>query len=136
LADDGLDRCVDGDCSTNRFSQGVHHLGDRVVLDDDTLRQRLVLCLYGLGTNAGLKRVSAGTEDASYPELLHVRHRFIHKEALRSATALVTNAILAMRDLRIWGEAGSACASDSTKIGAWDQNLMTNGMSAIRDAGS
>ena len=48
-----------------------------------------------------------------------------HKEALRSATALVTNAILAMRDRRIWGEAGSACASDSTKIGAWDQNLMT-----------
>ncbi len=99
--------------------------GDRVVMDDDTLRQRLVLCLYGLGTNAGLKRVSAGTDDASYAELLHVRHRFIHKEALRSATALVTNAILAIRDRRIWGEAGSACASDSTKIGAWDQNLMT-----------
>ena len=77
-----------------------------------------MLCLYGLGTNAGLKRVSAGTDDASYAELLHVRHRFIHKEALRSATALVTNAILAMRDRRIWGEAGSACASDSTKIGA------------------
>jgi TnpA family transposase len=98
--------------------------GDRVVLDADTLRQRLVLCLYGLGTNAGLKRVSAGTDDASYAELLHVRRRFIHKEALRSATALVANAILAMRDERIWGEAGSACASDSTKIGAWDQNLM------------
>jgi hypothetical protein len=29
--------------------------GDRVVLDNDTLRQRLVLCLYGLGTNARLK---------------------------------------------------------------------------------
>jgi len=84
-----------------------------------------VLCLYGLGTNAGLKRVSAGTDAASYAELLHVRHRFIHKEALRSATALVTNAILAMRDRRIWGEAGTACASDSTKISAWDQNLMT-----------
>jgi hypothetical protein len=55
--------------------------GDRVVLDHDTLRQRLVLCLYGLGTNAGLKRVSAGTDGtdaASYAELLHVRHRFIH----------------------------------------------------------
>ena len=34
--------------------------GDRVVLDEATLRQRLVLCLYSLGTNAGLKRVSAG----------------------------------------------------------------------------
>lgn len=93
--------------------------GDRVVLDDNTLRQRLVLCLYSLGTNVGLKRVSAGTDAASYAELLHVRHRFIHKEAL------VTNAILAMRDQRIWGEAGTACASDSTKIGAWDQKLMT-----------
>ena len=99
--------------------------GDRVVLDEATLRQRVVLCLYGLGTNAGLKRVSAGIDAASYAELLHVRHRFIHKEALRSATALVTNSILAMRDRRIWGEAGSACASDSTKIAAWDQNLMT-----------
>ena len=98
--------------------------GDRVVLDADTLRQRLVLCLYGLGTNAGLKRVSAGTNDASYSELLHVRRRFIHKEALRSATARVTNAVLATRDQRIWGQAGSVCASDSTKIGAWDQNLM------------
>ena len=98
--------------------------GDRVVLDADALRQRLILCLYGLGTNAGLKRVSTGTEDASYAELLHVRRRFIHKEALRSATALVTNAILAARDQRVWGEAGTACASDSTKIGAWDQNLM------------
>ena len=26
---------------------------------------------------------------------------------------------------RIWGEAGTACASDSKKVGAWDQNLMT-----------
>src|SRR3546814_6016244 len=25
---------------------------------------------------------------------------------------------------RSWGEAGTACASDSTKVGAWDQNLM------------
>lgn len=98
--------------------------GDRVVLDAATLRQRLILCLYGLGTNAGLKRVSRGTEQASYSELLHVRRRFIHKEALRSATTLVTNAILAARDQRVWGDAGSACASDSTKLGAWDQNLM------------
>src|SRR3546814_17671943 len=25
---------------------------------------------------------------------------------------------------RSWGEAGTACASDSTKVGAWDQHLM------------
>ena len=99
--------------------------GDRVILSEDTLRRRLALCLYGLGTNAGLKRVSAGADDVSYAELLHVRRLFISKESLRSATALLTNAILAVRDTRIWGEAGTACASDSKKVGAWDQNLMT-----------
>lgn len=98
--------------------------GDRVVLDANTLRRRLILCLYGLGTNAGLKRVSAGSEDTTYAELLHVRRRFIDKEALRSASALVSNAIFEMRDTNVWGEAGTACASDSTKIGAWEQNLM------------
>lgn len=98
--------------------------GDRVILDPDTLRRRLILCLYGLGTNAGLKRVSAGTQDVTYAELLHVRRLFIHKEGLRSATTLVANAIFAARDHRVWGEAGTVCASDSRKIGAWDQNLM------------
>jgi TnpA family transposase len=99
--------------------------GDRVLLDADTLRRRLLLCLYGLGTNAGLKRVSAGTDDVTHAELQHVRRLFLSKEALRNATATVTNAILAVRDTRIWGEAGTACASDSKKVGAWDQNLMT-----------
>lgn len=99
--------------------------GDRVILDSDTLRRRLLLCLYGLGTNAGLKRVSAGTDDVTHAELQHVRRLFISKEALRNATATVTNAILGVRDTRIWGEAGTACASDSKKVGAWDQNLMT-----------
>jgi TnpA family transposase len=99
--------------------------GDRVILDADMLRRRLLLCLYGLGTNAGLKRVSAGTDGVTYAELQHVRRLFVSKEALRSATATVTNALLAVRDTRIWGEAGTACASDSKKVGAWDQNLMT-----------
>jgi len=99
--------------------------GERVVLDPETLARRLILCLYGLGTNAGLKRVAAGVEGVSYKELLHVRRRFIHAEALRTACARVANAVFALRDPGIWGEAGTACASDSKKFGAWDANLMT-----------
>ncbi|MCO6180861.1 Tn3 family transposase [Ciceribacter sp. RN22] len=98
--------------------------GDRVVLDEDTLRRRLILCLYGIGTNAGLKRISAATDGVSYSDLLYVRRRFLHKEELRRATALVTNAILSIRNPAIWGEATASCASDSKKFGAWDQNLM------------
>lgn len=99
--------------------------GERVVLDAETLQRRLILCLYGLGTNAGLKRVAAGTEGVSYKELLHIRRRFVHVEALRTACARVSSAIFGLRDPSIWGEAGTACASDSKKFGAWDRNLMT-----------
>eukprot|EP01033_Poteriospumella_lacustris_P014918 gene14918-10666_t len=99
--------------------------GDRVVLAPDVLQRRLLLCLYGLGTNAGLKRVCNGQTDVTYAELLHVRRRFLHKESLKGAISTVTNAILAVREPTIWGESTASCASDSKKFGAWDQNLMT-----------
>jgi TnpA family transposase len=87
--------------------------------------QRLLLCLYGLGTNAGLKRVAAGVADVSYDELLHIRRRYIDPASLRAACAKVADATLAIRNPSIWGSAGTTCAADSTKFGAWDRNLMT-----------
>ena len=84
-----------------------------------------MLCLYGLGTNTGLKRVCAGTHGESYPDLQYVKKRFIHKEHLRNAIATVVNEIFRVRQVEIWGEATTACASDSKKFGAWNQNLMT-----------
>lgn len=99
--------------------------GDRVILSEDDLHKRLLLSLYALGTNAGLKRVCSGHDGVSYPELLHVERRFLSREGLRDANALVTNAILAHRLPSIWGESTASCASDSKKFGAWDQNLMT-----------
>lgn len=97
----------------------------RVALSRGDLDRRLILCLYGLGTNAGLKRVAAGCPDISYEELLHVGRRFISRNALEAACGRVANATLAIRNAAIWGEAGTACASDSKKFGAWDGNLMT-----------
>ena len=97
----------------------------RVALSREMLDRRLLLCLYGLGTNAGLKRVAGATPDVSYDELLHVHRRFIHAPALREACARVANATLSIRNSAVWGDAGTACASDSTKFGAWDRNLMT-----------
>ena len=94
-------------------------------LDRATLRHRLLLCLYGLGTNIGLKRLSAGQADVSYKDLLYVRRRFITPEHLREAIARLVNHTLAARWPRIWGEGTTACASDSKQFGAFDQNLMT-----------
>lgn len=54
-----------------------------------------------------------------------MRHRFVHKEQLRAAIACVADGIFSVRSADVWGEATTACASDSKKFGAWDQNLMT-----------
>lgn len=107
------------------FTDSFKSLASREALSKDVLRKRLLLCLYGLGTNTGLKRVSDGTPDVDYHELSYIKRRFIHKDALREAIASVVNAIFRIRNPQIWGEGTTTCASDSRKFGAWDQNLMT-----------
>ena len=112
-------------------------VASRQILDPDTLRKRLLLCLYGLGTNTGLKRISAGDQDSGYQDLRYVRRRFVHKEHLRAAIACVVNGIFSARSTEIWGEATTACASDSKKFGAWDQNLSLHLSSRVcHDLGS
>ncbi|MBA2712695.1 MAG: Tn3 family transposase [Rubrobacteraceae bacterium] len=101
-------------------------VASRQILDPETLRKRLLLCLYGLGTNTGLKRISAGDPESGYQDLRYIRRRFVHKEQLRAAIACVVNGIFSARSTEIWGEATTACASDSKKFGAWDQNLLTS----------
>jgi TnpA family transposase len=89
------------------------------------LQKRLLLALYGLGTNTGLKRISSGRHGVSYKELLHTRKFYIYKTALREAIGKVANAIFKIINPTIWGEGTTVCASDSKKFGSWDQNLMT-----------
>jgi hypothetical protein len=80
------------------------------VLERSVLQKRLLLCLYALGTNTGLKRVSAGDHGEAYKDLQYVRRRFIDREQLRSANAAVANAIFAARLPQVWGEGTTACA--------------------------
>ena len=94
-------------------------------LDRELIQERLLLTLYGLGSNAGIKRMSAGQAHTNYKDLLYVRRRYITKDQLRAAIREVVNAIFRERQVHIWGEGTTACASDSKKFGAWDQNLMT-----------
>jgi len=105
------------------FSELFHTTAVREVLDRATLQRRLLLCLYGMGTNTGLKRVLSGEQDTSYKEILYVRQRFIRKSTLREAIAKVANATFAIRQPEIWGDGSTTCASDSKKFGAYDQNL-------------
>ncbi len=107
------------------FTEHFKTVASRENLDRTTLQKRLLLCLYGLGTNTGLKRLSAAASDTNYQDLRYIKRRFINKNQLRKAIAEVVNAIFEARLPQIWGEATTTCASDSKKFGAWDQNLMT-----------
>jgi hypothetical protein len=89
-----------------------------------TLRERLLLVLFALGTNTGIKHVADGDHGHSEAALRHVRRLFVTKQNLRRAIATLVNANYAARDPKLWG-AGTACASDSKKFGSWESNLMT-----------
>jgi len=107
------------------FLDAFETSASREALPKGVRDQRLLLCRYGLGTNAGLKRIAAGVPGISYDELLHIRRRYIDPSSMRAACANVADATLAVRNPAIWGTAGTACAADSTKFGAWGKNLMT-----------
>ncbi|MBE9230103.1 Tn3 family transposase, partial [Phormidium sp. LEGE 05292] len=107
------------------FTEQFHSVASRENLERKILQRRLLLCLFGLGTNTGIKRLSSGGTGENYPDLLYVKRRYIHKENLRNAIIQVVNAIFQVRMPHIWGEGTTACASDSKKFGSWDQNLMT-----------
>ena len=75
------------------------------MLDRATLQPRLLRCLYGLGTNAGLKRVLAGDPSFNYHDLFYIRRRYIHKDALRDAIAPRRQCHLCRSVAQtIWGE--------------------------------
>lgn len=107
------------------FTDAFHSVAAREVLSREVVQRRLLLCLHGIGTNAGLKQMCSGGGEDSFADLQYIRRRYVHKEQLREAISRVCNAIFQARDAALWGEATTACASDSKKFGAWDQNLMT-----------
>jgi len=123
-----LDMLKETDLRVN-FTRHFTGVGTREGLSRETLQKRMLLCLYGLGTNMGLRQVSSFTEKArrgeEYRDLYYVYQRYLHPDALRQAIADIINDTFRIRDPRIWGEGTTACASDAKKFAAWDQNLLT-----------
>ncbi|WP_048960522.1 Tn3 family transposase [Enterobacter bugandensis] len=108
-----------------KFSSLFRTSGSREVIDPETLQHRLLLCLFGLGTNVGLKRIASQQPSVSFEELRHIKRKFIQKDTLRPAIAQIVNGIFRIKQPTIWGNATTSCAADSRKFSAYDQNLMT-----------
>ena len=118
-----LDILKETDLRVN-FTRNFKSMGTREIIERESLQKRLLLCLYGMGTNTGLKRINTGINNENYHDLLYVRRRYIQKDQLRNAIAEVINAIFKTRRPEIWGEGTTTCASDSKHFGSWSQNLM------------
>ena len=107
------------------FTKYFETIGSYETMDKTTLQKRLLLSLFGLGTNMGLKRVCTTTTGENEQDLFYIKRKFINRENLRSAISHIANNIIDTRLETIWGSGTTSCASDSKKFGSWDQNLLT-----------
>jgi TnpA family transposase len=107
------------------FTKCLESAATRETISEDALTKRLLLCVFGLGSNTGLKRMSGlGENQESYGSLRYVKRRFINCQNVRFSIQEVVNAINLIRDPLIWGNGTTSCAADSKKIAVWDQNLL------------
>lgn len=106
------------------FTEQMETVACNSKIDPTELRKRLLLCLYGIGSNTGLKRISIANGDVSCGDLRYTKKRFLNKTNVRNAIRSVVNKVLDVRDEEIWGEATTSVACDSTQVSAWDQNLI------------
>jgi hypothetical protein len=60
-----------------RFTDAFSTSATREATEREEVRRRLLLCLYGLGTNAGLKRLAVGDHGFSHKELPSTRSRSV-----------------------------------------------------------
>ncbi len=106
------------------FTQQMETIAKGSNIESSALRKRLLLCLYGIGSNTGLKRISIANGDVNYSDLRYIKKRYINATNVRNSIRLVINNILGIRNPDIWGEATTSVACDSTKVNSWDQNLI------------
>jgi hypothetical protein len=65
------------------FTNAFRTVTDHENLSRAVLQERLLLCLNGIGTNTGLKRMAAGQDDVTYRDLLYVRRPVAGQRARR-----------------------------------------------------
>jgi len=121
---DLLDVLKEADLQTV-FTDEFTTVASREAIPRAVLQRRLLLVLFALGTNMGIKRiVTTGEHGETEATLRHVRRLYVTRDNLRRAAAKLVNATLAVRDAAWWGS-GTSCASDSKKFGSWQSNFMT-----------
>lgn len=100
-------------------------MAGKVIFDEEILQQRLLTCLFAMGTNTEFKKICIGIENLSESDLSYIKKRFVTPNGLRHIIRKLINATLSIREQNIWGNNTNSFASDSTKFAAWSDNLMS-----------
>lgn len=102
----------------------IRSSGQREVIAPEDRAQRLLVSVFGLGTNLGIKRIHGAASPAcSYRELLYFTRRYLSLRGLDEANIALTNRILEVRDPDIWPD-GMKVASDGKHLAAWSGNTV------------
>lgn len=109
----------------NRFTRDFISYGEKTYLKPDEISERILLSIYGMGTNVGLKHMCAGNAHISEHQLKHIKNYFLSTDNLKNALGKVANALFKIRLEEIWGGMPIAVASDSTQFSAYFQNLIS-----------
>ena len=119
------DRHAQGSGPTDRLP-AIGHLGGRPRQSPGaSAPERLLLAIYGYGTNTGIRAVAAGENGHGEDEIRYARRRYLTPEAARQIAIEIANATFAAGQQTLWGDGSTAVASDSTHFGAFDQNIFT-----------
>ncbi len=109
----------------NQFTHDFISYGQKTYLKPTEISERILLTIYGMGTNVGLKHMCAGNPHISDHQLRHIKNYFLSPDNLKNALSKVANALFKLRLEEIWGGMPIAVASDSTQFSAYFQNLIS-----------
>ncbi len=96
-----IDILKETDLLTN-FTQQMETITKSSSIEPSALRKRLLLCLYGIGSNTGVKRISIANGDVHYSDLRYIKKRYINATNVRNAIRLIIKHILKTRNPDIW----------------------------------
>ncbi|WP_030264908.1 Tn3 family transposase [Streptomyces violens] len=107
------------------FTEELSSVAGYERIERDVPQRRLLLALFVLGTNMGIRVIVAtGEHGEGEAALRHVCRHVITVDNLRAAVTRLVNSTFAARDAA-WRGRGTACAWDSKKFGSWSSSFMT-----------
>jgi TnpA family transposase len=106
------------------FVRCFKSVGSWSTLSDEEIRKRIIVVIYGLGTNLGLKSV-AQIASLTLEELRHIKRYYLSPDNLRDAIKTICNHMFLNYDKKVMGALSKGLCADSTQMTSFEDNILT-----------